>query len=232
VALLTVSGVVSGCGESAKASLHTNGPITKTEAITYAQAVNLTPADVPEMVSVSRERERKPERGAIEEARCTGGPGPFRRVVILQSPTFRSGSGRQVREVQSEVEVRPSAALATRSLAIVKSTRERACLARLGRAAFARGVTSGARDLRFRVGRIAVFVLPDPLPQAGSFGLRILVPLTFSRAGGVAFHTIVYVDELGFIAGPAEVSLTAWGFSGPVPTATEQRLLSLLYRRA
>jgi hypothetical protein len=62
--------------------------------------------------------------------------------------------------------------------------------------------------------------------------LRLIIPLTFARAGGVTFHTHVYLDELGFVAGPAEVSVTATGFSRPVTTATERRLLSLLYSRA
>lgn len=42
----------------------------------------------------------------------------------------------------------------------------------------------------------------------------------------------VYRDMLGFLDGPAEVVLIATGFSHPVASATEKRLISLLYQRA
>jgi len=92
---------------------------------------------------------------------------------------------------------------------------------------FARGLDKG---ISFSLGRITATVFPDWVPS--SFAFRLIVPLHFARAGGRTFHTHVYVDELGFVAGAAEINLTASGFSSPVPAATEQRLLSLLYRRA
>jgi hypothetical protein len=42
----------------------------------------------------------------------------------------------------------------------------------------------------------------------------------------------VYFDELGFMSGPAEISLTAIGIGKPIPVEIEQRLEVLLYGRA
>jgi hypothetical protein len=44
--------------------------------------------------------------------------------------------------------------------------------------------------------------------------------------------TRIYSDALGFVYGPAEVSLYATGVGTPVASATERHLLSLLYGRA
>jgi hypothetical protein len=102
---------------------------------------------------------------------------------------------------------------------------------RLAAKGFAKGFAHGLdKGISFSLGRVAISPLPHLLSR--SFALRIVIPLSFARAGSVPFHTHVYVDALGFVTGPAEISLTATGFSSPVPTATEQRLLSLLYSRA
>jgi hypothetical protein len=58
-----------------------------------------------------------------------------------------------------------------------------------------------------------------------------MIPVSFGR-GRLLFRTHAYFDAFGFVRGPAEVSLTATGYSSPVPSATEQRLLSLLYGRS
>ncbi len=234
VAILAVGAVVSGCGGTTKAvRLPASGPITKTNAVTYAQAVNLIPADVPGMLSVSLERESKPGRGDTEEARCAGTPSPTRVVVTIESPWFRSGSGLQVKKVQSEVSVRPSAALATRSLsadqAALRDARNRTCLLRDAAGGLATGFHRANKRISLSVGRLVLSPLPHSLPR--SFAFRITMPLTFGRAGRW-LHTRAYLDALGFVRGPAVVSMTAAGYSSPVPTATEQRLLSLLYGRA
>jgi hypothetical protein len=241
IAAATAIGLLSGCGGSAPAgaaaisAATTTHPITKAEATAYAHAVNLVPADVPEMVSDSLEKESKPKRNDLEEARCTGGPSPTRVVVTIKSAHFRSGSGLQVKGLESGVAVTSSAKVATRSVtavrAALKNARARACLLRLAAKGFAKGFARGLdKGISFSLGRITVSVLPDSL--SSSFAFRVIVPLAFGRAGSAPFHTHVYVDEHGFVTGAAEISLTAVGCSSPVPSATEQRLVSLLYRRA
>jgi hypothetical protein len=228
-ALLVAAGPLSGCGGDTKArSLRTDGPVAKAEAADYAHEVNLGPADVPGMVSVSLEKEEKaPRRIGVEIARCAGAPDPNRRVVAISSPNFRApGTGLRVQQVSSQVEVRPAVEVAARDLAAVRSSRFRACAERLGQRQFTTWFA------RARVGHVAVLPMGDGLPaNADSAGYRLVIPLSFRR-GGVPIHTTLYADSFGFRSGPAEVVLTAICFSSPVPIATEQRLLSLLYRRA
>jgi hypothetical protein len=233
VALLAVAWAVSGCGETATAHLlRTNGAITKAEATTYAQAVNLTPADVPEMVSIGFEGEQK--EGSSRINTTCGLRESHVHVADVTSATFRSGGnggGAPLQDVKSDVEVVRTTALADRKLAIIqadiRSPQKRACLERAYGRTFAKGLSKGRT--RFSLGRTTVSPLHPALPR--SFGIRIVIPFTFT-VNGLAVHTRLYVDGFGFIVGPAGVSLTTLRFTYPVPTSTEQRLLSLLYGRA
>jgi hypothetical protein len=60
--------------------------------------------------------------------------------------------------------------------------------------------------------------------------VRLGFPVTFTP-GGVPLHTHEDVDLVEFVTGPARVRLIAAGSPDPA-TATELRLLSLLYNRA
>jgi hypothetical protein len=101
----------------------------------------------------------------------------------------------------------PTEALAARNFAASASKRGLRCELR-------DGGTSGSR-------------LTLSLPGgARAVGKRVVVPAS-EHAGQTAYH-----DIIGFVAGPAEVVLTAAGFSRPVGERTERRLLDLLYRRA
>jgi hypothetical protein len=233
---LAVGGVLSGCGQGATThTLPAQGPVTKAAAIEFAHAVNLTPAAVPGFVSVSLEKESKPERSDAEEARCTGGPSPKHTVVAITSPRFRRGQGLHLNTVQSGVTVWPTAAMAARSLgavqAAVREARARACLLRLTTRGFAKGFgRSLSRRISFTIGRVAFSRLPDPVSHG--VGFRLIVPLSFARAGGPRFHTRFYVDALALLSGPAEISLETSGLSSPVPAATERQLIAGLASRA
>ena len=56
--------------------------------------------------------------------------------------------------------------------------------------------------------------------------------ITSTPPGGPPHSKHVYVDEFGFVAGPSEIRLNATGTPQPMATATERRLLALLYGRA
>ncbi len=71
--------------------------------------------------------------------------------------------------------------------------------------------------------------MPITLPGVTQSFLRTkVVPLL--RGGRLRIH--IYHDVFTFVYGPAEIELEATGFSHPVPSATEQRLLLLLLDRA
>jgi hypothetical protein len=114
--LAVAGGLIGGGGEAQGAPpLNPNGPITMAEATAYAHVVNLGVADVPGMVSISLEGEHN-EGPPKDEAVC-GVRESHVHVVDVHSPRFESGEGFELAEVESEVEVMPTAALAARKLA-------------------------------------------------------------------------------------------------------------------
>jgi hypothetical protein len=199
-------------------------PISKAQATSYAQQVNLLAADVPGAEVRPAEPERaKPSRAAVRFARCAGAVNPERRVADIPSPTFSLGAGRSLIEMQSRVEMLPSAALATRNFGAISSARGRACLKRLFPRALKVKSTRGVR-----LGRVAISFLPNLLAAGQkSFGARIAVTLVNGSR-----KATLYSDAFAILAGPAEVDLNAVGAFHPVSTAFERRLLSTLYARA
>jgi hypothetical protein len=120
------------------------------------------------------------------------------------------------------VSVSRSAALAARELAQLRSARAKGCLKRYV-AILLNGSSLGAAI----VGPVSIQQgTPPAAGTAGSIGLRISTSLTV-RSIPIPF----YMDILGFVYGPAQVSLISTGVLVPFPAATQQRLfLSLLAR--
>ena len=235
--LLVATGpLAAGCGSSGGSSASSGSPIagtsiTKAQAVAYAQAVNLGAADVPRSSIIKAEGEGKaPTVAGVEFERCAGGVSPELRIVDIHSPTFRSGSAgtRERGRVKSAVDVMPTAALVARNNAAARSARGRACLARFLARALPEQSTGPLRH-----GPVSVTSLPNLMPGAdGSFGLRLTTTVIGRNLRGGEIRTRVYIDEFGFVSGPAEITLTAFGVSRPVPSATEQHLLPLLFSRA
>lgn len=228
--LVATGALAAGCGSSGGSSASSGSPIagtsiTKARAVAYAQAVNLGAADVPRSSIIKAEGEGKaPTVAGVEFERCAGGMSPERRIVDMHSSSFRVASASKGGRVRSAVEVMPTAALAARNNAVARSARGRACLAR----ALPEQSTG-----RLRYGPVSVSSLPNLLPGAdGSFGLRLTTTVIGRNLRGGEIRTRVYIDVFGFVSGPAEISLTAFGVSRPVSSATEQHLLPLLFSRA
>jgi hypothetical protein len=138
-----------------------------------------------------------------------------------------SALGAPGQQIKSGVEVLPSAALAERNLAAVKSARGRTCLARfLSRAALSATPTQS--------GHVSISSLPDLLPGASAYvGMRVTIPIsTRNLVNGRSVQTQLTLDEFEFISGPAEITLSARTIKAPIPLATERRLLALLVSRA
>ncbi len=232
--VLGAAGVLAaGCGGGSSASgdrgaLGASATITKARAVAYAHAVNLRATDVPEMSPGSPERTAPtPKRSTFEFVRCYGGVSPGRVVLQMHSPEFSVGHGARSQLEESEVEVWPTSGLAAHNFAANHTARYRACFVRF-REAENKNLNKG-RAGKVLYGPLTVSALPAPLPGvAQSFGFRIAQSLL--RDGQLRLR--IYHDVFGFLVGPAEVELQATGFSRPVPSATEKRLLSLLYSRA
>jgi hypothetical protein len=232
--LVAAGALAGGCGSGGGSSASSGSPIAgtstaKARAIAYADAINLGGADVPGATIVKSEGEAKaPTLAGVELARCAGGVSPELRIVDIHSPAFRVASASKGERVKSSVEVMPTAALAARNNAAARSARGRACIARFLARALPEQSTGPLRH-----GPVSVSSLPNSLPGAdGSFGLRLATTVIGRNLRGGEIRTRVYTDEFGFVSGPAEINLTATGVSRPIPSATEQRLLSLLFSRA
>lgn len=248
IALLATGALLGACGRSnptavatvtvqaAKAGSHTGttgtpppgaarSP-TKTQALAFARAVNLTVADVPgfkaspeqhHQTAVEKQRER-------ELVSCAGGAvSAGEGLASVSSPDFKLERDVLDLSVNSEVSVAQTPALAAKALATIRGTHFRECLSRYLNLLFHAQSRSGTT-----VGPISIVQGTPPAPGAtGSFGWRITATIT---ARGVKLP--FYQDMLGFVYGSAEVSLTSSGALRPFPAAIEQQLFLLLLKRA
>jgi hypothetical protein len=251
VAIGTSCALTVGCGATKRtpagnaSSAGAGGSIDRAQATAYAHAVNITAADVPEMTSAGQEGEAKVRSLGVENAHCSGGVSPYRRVVDIHSVRFRGATASPRESVRSDVTVWPTNAVAEQDSAAELSRRGRACAQHL--------LERLAIDAigRVRVSHVSIAWLPPPLPGAkGSYAARISLRITGVLGPGQtqserstaalessspnprSVEIPLYIDGFGFLAGPARVSLTATSLKRPASSAIEHRLLSLLYSRA
>jgi hypothetical protein len=234
LALALAAASLSGCGGHRRAeptSQHTlNGSLSAARALAFAHAVNLTAADVPGFSAAgpTRPKSRAEKRAEGELFRCAGARGASTGahaddLARASSPSFELKRGIVDLSVSSEVGVSRSAALANAELAAIHSRRVRSCFTR-----FLQSVLSGGKPRATSIGHVAIESGNPPAPGAsGSFGWR--VSATFGLGG---LHVPVYLDMLGFVYGPARVTLVSSGALRPFPAAAQQRLYELLLIRA
>jgi hypothetical protein len=204
---LLIAGALCGCGGARGSS---TGTATVTEAVggrVFANAVNVRVADLPGAEAAAPESAGpSPGAGAFAFARCDGGVSPKRVVLEARSTLLSAGRGSLL--ARSRVTLWPSEALASRNFAAFASELGSRC------------------ELRY--GGTSVSRLSVSLPgRARALGQRVAVPRRGEHTGEIGYH-----DIIGFVCGPAEIVLTAAGFSHPVEPQTERRLLAVLYRRA
>jgi hypothetical protein len=182
--------------------------------------VILKATDVPGFTG-SPHRESAAARQVVTQlAHCAGAVDPGRRIVDIHSDDFRRGSGVQIQQVGSSVDVLPSASLAQQDFARFAASSARHCVAQYATNALA------TSSLRF--GTPSVQALTPPAgTSASGFGYRFVIPATVG-----ASRFTFYVDLLFHRAGPAEVSFTDLGIGTPFPASDQQRLFSLMVSRA
>jgi hypothetical protein len=237
-----------GCGgggsdETAGASAEA---LAKVRASDYARAVNIHAADVPYFEQVPDEEgeedpaeERRRDR---ELRRCIGVGGNLEddRVAKVDSLTYGTQSPGELLRVQSSVEVVAKAGDAARELKLFRSGRAERCLQRVYVSALEED-ESGTAEVR----RVSLFRMPLPAPGIEeSFGYRFKALVTVHpqtsqlsayRPGApqaTSQSVEIYVDILGFVAGRAEVTLTATGAPAPVSKNLKRNLLRVLHERA
>jgi len=192
----------------------------------FARAVNLTADDVPgfnpnERHSEHTRAERRLEREMLS---CAGLAGASKQAVLEEgSKSFQLKQGVIDLSVSSEVTVEPSAQTALRALAAIRSAHVRGCFSRYLERAFRAQHVSGAT-----VGPVTIQSGTPPAPgTSGGFGWRVTA--SFGVRG---IRVPLYLDILGFVDGPSEVTLLSSSVLRPFPAEAQQHLFALLLARA
>ncbi len=224
----SVTVTAGGASPKAPARPSTKSPsvqagLTRARALAFAAAVNLRGGDVPGLHTAEK-RERQSSSGkSIEREleRCIGVSGA-NQLAEAGSKDFERSGGVSQFDVSSNVSISKSAALAAGELRKLRSAHTKDCLKRYLTLLFKGSSYRGAV-----IGPVSVAEGSPPAAGAGgSIGLRISTSITV-RTIRIPF----YLDILGFVYGPAEVSLLSSGLPVPFPAAAQQHLfLSLLAR--
>jgi hypothetical protein len=198
---------------------------THAQAASFANAVNLKPADVPGFApSNSHQAESSRERLLQSELQRCAGPLPFGGGVLeAQSPSYKLKQDVVDLSVSSEVAVARTGALASQALSALNAPRVRRCLSH-----YLDVLLAGERYRGAVPKPVSILTGTPPAPGASaSFGWRVTA--SFALKG---ITVSLYSDILGFVVGPARVTLVSSGALRPVPAAIQQRLYSLLLSRA
>jgi hypothetical protein len=205
-------------------------------ALAFAGAVNLTADDVPGFTPKSNHdstsaREKQLGR---ELAKCAGAiglgggeeshlPGEGKSVASQSSKNFELKHGIVDFTVSSQVSVQPSAAEALKGLQAIRSAHLRKCFSHYRQLLFAGEPVKGAT-----AGPVSIQAGTPPAPgTAGGFGWRITASFIVRSV-----KVPIYLDFLGFVDGPAEVTLLSSGLIRPFPAEVQQHLFALLLARA
>jgi hypothetical protein len=195
----------------------------------YAHAVNLRIGDVPGMKSRSAEREVPGVPLGDATALCDGGAHGTDILAGLRSPRFGSPVHQSqtgptttltllpIEGATSEVYIMRSAEIAAKDVSAAAGPRAVTCLTR------SRTAQEQALPKNDRESHIQAAPLQALLPGTRVYGVRVT-----GLTGLARFNE----DTFGFAVGRFEVVLRAIGIPNPVPTKTEQHLLSALHERA
>lgn len=244
-ALVLAAGVLASCGKSSltspgstasTATAPQQGPtdkgankggVTRARALAYARAVNLTTADVPGFTPAPKHKGHSASDRRFERqmTKCAGlsGAGAAQAVLEEGSKSFELKHGVIDLSVSSEVTVESSPAAAQRARAALASAHVRGCVARYLEKSLQGEATSGAT-----VGGVTIQAGTPPAPgTGGGFGWRVTA--SFDVRG---IKVPLYLDVLGFVDGPSQVTLLSSSVLRPFPAEAQQHLYALLLARA
>jgi hypothetical protein len=239
--LLLAAGVLASCGKGsssssvARSSSSTSGTATspatqagsptRQRALAFAHAVNLTPADVPGFTPNEKHDSKSSGERHLEHEmlRCAGIAADASGLAEESSKDFQLKHAVLDFSVSSEVSVQASAAVASRTLQAIRSAHVRGCFSRFLGQIFKDQQVKGAT-----AGPVTIQSGTPPAPgTSGSFGWRVTA--TFDVRG---IKVPIYLDFLGFVQGPSEVTLLSSGLLRPFPASVQQHLFALLLSRA
>jgi hypothetical protein len=198
---------------------------TRSTALAFAHAVNLSATDVPGFTaSATHEHETKVEKRLQRKLLgCLGGGRSEPTLASVSSPSFKREAGIVQQGLSSSVSVTRTSAGSRRELAELRSNHTRACLQSYLDQLFKGPAFHGAPVDHVSISR----GVPPSFGTTGSFAWRITV--------GFTVHSIripFYLDVLGFVYGPSQVMLLSSGLPVPFPAKAEEHLFSVLAARA
>ena len=230
---LLASTSVAGCGGGSPARRSATGARghsprraeSRERGFAGARAVNLTPADLPEFkVSHDHAHKTRAQRQAERTLlRCAGATTQGAHTAEASSPSLVFKRGLIDFGVSSEVLVSASPSLANGELAALHTARVRHCFSRY------LVVLLRTQQLgKASVGPVSIQSGNPPAPGAsGSFGWRVTASFRL-----LSVRVPFYLDLLGFVLGPARVTLISSGALRPFPAQIQQRLYTSLLARA
>ncbi len=208
---------------------------SRQRALAYAQAVNLTAADVPGFAASDKHNSSSAHEKRLEHqmvqcagvaglgAAGAGVAGKRKSVAELGSKDFELKHGIVDLSVSSEVSVQSSNAEALRGLQAIRSPKVRSCFSHYLQLIFAGERVKGATP-----GPVSIQAGTPPAPgTSGGFGWRITASFAVRK-----IKVPIYLDFLGFVRGPSEVTLLSSGLLRPFPAEVQQHLFALLLERS
>jgi hypothetical protein len=208
-----------------RASAPGGQPSGKPQALAFARAVNLTSADVPGFTATEKHSKDSTSEKRLEHQMlsCAGIGGSTETVLEEGSKDFKLKRRILDFGVSSEVAVQSSAAAAQKGLAAIRSAHVRGCFSN-----YLQQIFKGEQTKDATPGRVTIQAGTPPAPgMDGSFGWRVTA--TFLVRG---LKVPIYLDFLGFVDGPSQVTLLSSGVLEPFPAAVQQHLFALLLARA
>jgi hypothetical protein len=196
---------------------------TKAQATAFADAVNLTSADLPSFTgSPPKQDSQESEAESAELVRCAG-VAWHPAVAEVSSENFKRRGPEGAEVLSSTVTVMGTAALAAQDVKAILSSRGEKCMEN----ELNRGLAKkDSEQVNYAPGS----VIDSPLEAPGvTEGFEFKAATNYTRLGS-SYN--IFVEVLGFRDGPVEVALTAIRDQEPVAPATVQHLLSVLVKRA
>jgi hypothetical protein len=220
---LGVLATTTACGGSSsgnQASSSTTTSINPSVDRATATAMNLKASDLPGWTQTPNQTSSADQALTTRLASCAGAPNPSQAdVVDVMSPNFDQGQT----EVSSDATMVRTHADGLADLNALKSSKLSSCFQQVAVPTLKTQLPSGATLSNFQVNAFS----PTGAPP-DSFALHVTITVSVPQQGSVA----VDVDEIGFLVGRAEVSLTSTDLGAAPSQTLENRLLSLLVARS
>ena len=190
--------------------------MTRPEARSLAQAVNLTASDLPGFTASRPDSSSGDPRADARFAKCAGTVPSKKALADVPSSDFVRETDASYTAVSSDVQVMPNQSLVRKDMRAAQKPRARRCLS----AALRRQLASQGTD----IAGLSVSLMRPGVP--GGFGYRVKV---VARAQGVKVP--VYIDMLAFGDGPVEAAVIFTTSLRPAVRSEESRLLDIVRTR-